>query len=223
MIALLWLSSAFFAGLLSSGHCLVMCTPMTMVIGSHIQAHARLRHYLLLNLGRVVSYSVMGALFAVAGALLAQWHFLFAAALQLLAGVLLVAMALYVSQIWQGLRQLERLGGYGYRLLRPLQQRLVPIRTAGQSYAYGMLWGFLPCGLVYSNLSVALSSADIVQGSVWMFGFGLGTSVAMLGTLLAQDAFRGFMATPWLRRLAALLLSIYGFCLIYLALTRLVF
>jgi hypothetical protein len=68
-----------------------------------------------------------------------------------------------------------------------LARRLQPGRSFAGALALGMLWGWLPCGLVYSALAFAVTAGDAWHGALLMAGFGLGTLPAMLATgLLAQ-------------------------------------
>ena len=128
---------------------------------------SRPRHYalqLMLGLGRISSYALTGALFGGLGAtmigstgLTPQW-------LQLFAGLMLLAMALYISRLWFGLLKLERAGQALWRRVQPLSQKLLPLDSALKAYTYGLCWGYLPCGLVYSSLGWSLASGSAVQG-----------------------------------------------------------
>lgn len=178
---------------------------------------------LMLGLGRITSYAITGALFGGLGAsmvgstgLMPQW-------LQLFAGLMLLAMALYISRLWFGLLKLEKAGQALWRRLQPLSQRFLPLDSALKAYAYGLCWGYLPCGLVYSALSWSLGSGSATQGALWMALFGFGTLPAVLLAGQAADALRQFQQQQWVRYGLAAVLAAYALQTIYLALRALVF
>lgn len=221
---IIWLfGSALLAGFFASSHCVVMCSPLAAVVGSQVDKTRKASMLLWLNLGRIFSYSLLGALVGAIGASLVSWQQPLSALLQLLAGLFVLAMALYIAWQWQGLRYLEQAGQPLWRYLSRLTPRLLPINSIPRGFAYGMLWGYLPCGLIYSNLSVALSSGSAIKGSVWMAGFGMGTSLAIVSSLLLSRQITDFMQERWIKLSAAALLGLYATTLIYLALGRLVF
>lgn len=178
---------------------------------------------LMLGLGRVSSYALTGALFGGIGAavigssgLLPQW-------LQLFAGLMLLAMALYISRLWFGLLMLERAGQRLWRLVQPVSRRLLPLDSSPKAFAYGLCWGYLPCGLVYSALSWSLGSGSAVNGALWMALFGLGTLPAVMLAGQAADRLRQLQQQRWIRYMLAALLGTYALQTIYLALRALVF
>lgn len=178
---------------------------------------------LMLGLGRISSYAITGALFGGLGAsmvgstgLMPQW-------LQLFAGLMLLAMALYISRLWFGLLQLEKAGQALWRKLQPVSQKLLPLDSGIKAYAYGLCWGYLPCGLVYSALSWSLGSGSATQGALWMALFGLGTLPAVLLAGQAADQLRQLQQRQWVRYGLAAVLAAYALQTIYLALRALVF
>lgn len=219
-----WLfGSAFLAGFFSSSHCVVMCSPLSAAIGSQLSPKSRFHRLALLNLGRIASYSIMGAAVGAIGAQFIQFQHIFGIVLQCIAALFMLAMAAWIGLQWQGLQHIERLGQPLWRIISAGSVRFLPINTHSKAVGYGLVWGFLPCGLIYSNLSVALSTGSTVMGSVWMFGFGLGTSLAITASLLFSKEIIGLLQERWLKIIAALALTLYATTLIYLALRRLVF
>jgi len=120
---------------------------------------------------------------------------------------MLVAMGLYLAGIWRGVTYLERAGGLLWRHIQPLTRNVLPVRSVPQALVLGGLWGWLPCGLVYSMLVAAFAWANPLDGALVMLAFGLGT----LPNLLLLGYFAGRLR-PWLQqrgvRLAAGLLVI---------------
>jgi hypothetical protein len=198
------LLSAFVIGLLGSTHCLGMCGGIVgaLTLGVRASSPAALMPYLLAyNLGRIASYALAGAL---AGALGAQLLQLVSPAQaqsigRLISGVFLLAFGLYLTGWWRGLGVLERLGAKLWSRLEPLGRRLLPVRRPQQALALGLLWGWLPCGLVYAALAWSFASGDTGRGALQMLAFGLGTLPMLLAMGAAARWLGGLSRRPALR------------------------
>lgn len=148
---------------------------------------------LLINLGRITSYAAAGAVFGwFGGALLAgdlrPWA---DDALRVLAALVVVGIGLYIGGWFPRFIVLERLGGPLWRLLEPYGRRLLPIQTPLQALLYGAVWGWLPCGLVYSMLIGSPAQGGAAAGALYMAGFGAGTlPVLLVGGMLAGRLYR---------------------------------
>lgn len=163
------LLSALVLGLLGGGHCIGMCGGLMGALTLAIPAEQRQRRLGLLlayNLGRIASYGLAGLLIGAAGWTLASGPA--ATALRLLAGLLLIAMGLYLAGWWSGLTRIEGIGRLLWRRLEPLARRLLPVRNAPRALLLGALWGWLPCGLVYSTLLWAASQGDALDSALLM-------------------------------------------------------
>lgn len=143
--------------------------------------------------------------------------------LKLLSGLLLLAMALYLTRLWFGLNQLERAGAVLWRQIQPVAKKLLPLNSRRKALGYGLCWGFLPCGLVYSALGWSLASGHVWQGGTMMFAFGMGTLPAILLSGSAAAALIRLKSQLWVRVLTGLLLGIYAIYLIWLALAPRIF
>lgn len=152
------LVSALILGLLGGGHCLGMCGglmgALTLAIPAE-QRGRRLRLLLAYNLGRILSYACAGLLLGLAGWAVARTPL--AGALRVVAGLLLIAMGLYLAGWWSGLTRVEALGRGLWRHLEPFARRLLPVSSLPRALLLGAIWGWLPCGLVYSTLLWATS------------------------------------------------------------------
>jgi len=134
------------------------------------------------NMGRMASYMAAGALFgglgAGAGALLPpSWAHGLAIGISI---AFVIALGLYLGDWWRGLAAFERLGSKLWRHLEPLGRCLLPVTRRRRALAIGLLWGWLPCGLVYAALALALASGGVLQGALTMLAFGLGTLPALI-------------------------------------------
>ncbi|MGM0563347.1 MAG: sulfite exporter TauE/SafE family protein [Pseudomonadota bacterium] len=178
----------FLVGLLSSVHCVAMCGGIMGALSSQLsqevrQSRARTLMYLLsYNGGRILSYVLIGiVLGAVGGFLLEQslWsggHAVF----RVLGAAVMMAMGLYLAGLWPSFRKVEVIGRPVWRKLSPLAQRLTPVRSPAAALAYGAVWGWLPCGLVYAVALYAASLASPTESGVAMLAFGLGTMPSLV-------------------------------------------
>ena len=200
------LVSVFFTGLLGAGHCLGMCGGIVGALSLAGGEHRGLR-LALYNLGRLCSYSLLGA---VAGALGYAFEKIAGPWLRVVAGVLLILMGLYLADWWRALVWLERAGSRLWRHIAPLGNRLLPLESHWQALPLGMVWGFLPCGLVYTALAFAASQGSSASGTAVMLAFGLGTLPALIVSGVLAGQLKQWLARRALRQMMGLLLILFG-------------
>ena len=205
------LGSALVLGLLGGGHCLGMCGglmgALTLAIPAQ-QRSRRLRLLLAYNLGRILSYATAGYLLGLAGWALENSPL--AMLLRVLAALLLIAMGLYLAGWWHGLTRIEAIGRGLWRHLQPLASRLLPVSRLPQALLLGALWGWLPCGLVYSTLLWAASQGSALDSALLMLAFGLGTWPVLLASGLAAERLLGLLRQRGIRAAAGLLVILFG-------------
>jgi len=202
------LSSAFLLGLMSSGHCLGMCGGIACALG--LQADKSKFTLLIYHAGRIASYALLALLFGATLQHLTHQQPLLSPLLRSIAGLLLLAMALHIANIWSGITQLERLGTRWWQPLQKLAKPLLPANTRLKVFALGLLWGWLPCALVYSTLAWSASRANAVESTMLMIFFGFGTAPALLASgIFSQQLKTFFQKTSW-RYAAAFLLGVYA-------------
>lgn len=205
------LISALILGLLGGGHCLGMCGGLMGALSLAIPAerrHQRLRLLVAYNVGRIFSYTAAGLLLGLAGWALASGPL--ATLLRSIAGLLLIAMGLYLAGWWSGLTRIEALGRGLWRRLQPITRRFMPITSLPRALLLGGLWGWLPCGLVYSTLLWAASQGDALHSAALMFAFGLGTLPVLLATGLAAERLAGLLRRRGVRVAGGLLVMLFG-------------
>ena len=205
------LISALILGLLGGGHCLGMCGGLMGALSLAIPAerrHQRLRLLVAYNAGRILSYTAAGLLLGLAGWALASGPL--ATMLRSIAGLLLIAMGLYLAGWWSGLTRIEALGRGLWRHLQPITRRFMPITNVPRALLLGGLWGWLPCGLVYSTLLWAASQGDALRSAALMFAFGLGTLPVLLATGLAAERLVGLLRRRGVRVAGGLLVMLFG-------------
>jgi sulfite exporter TauE/SafE len=217
--------SAFLVGLLGGVHCVGMCggivSAMTLGIGGNAQRSlARIfPFHIAYNLGRIVSYTVAGGLMGGLGIMLASFMPVYLAQQLLLAvaGVFMILLGLYLGGWLMWLSRLEQAGSVLWKRLEPLGRKLLPVRHVRQALLLGLLWGWLPCGLVYSVLIWSVSAGSVQQGSLLMLSFGLGTLPNLLAMGIVAGKLVQFMRLPRVRKLAGfavLMLGVYNLWLV---------
>ena len=180
--------SAFMAGLLSSGHCLTMCGALALAshtLGPRNESTSKRQiRTTTYHLGRLLSYTLIGTLAGGTGGLilsqtcsdetLAHWP-------RITANLALLIIAVSALIGWNGMEKLARPFLPLWRKLMPTVQRLRNSRQLSAHFTLGMLWGWIPCGLVYTVAMTAAISGSALTGASLLLGFGLGTLPALLG------------------------------------------
>ena len=207
-----WLTigAALMAGLLGGAHCAAMCGGIATGFQA-LSSRSGWGTAVETNLGRVGGYIVAGA---VAGGLgqgivqTARMEWL-AVGARVLVGVVLVLAALRLSGLLAG-RGSSRMGKRAWRLLVPLQRRLMPIDSRPKRIAAGMLWGWLPCGLSTTLLVAAWLQASAANGALTMAAFGLGTLPVMLPLTWSGARLGRWLHDPLRRSAAAAFVFLAG-------------
>lgn len=187
--------AVFLIGLLGGTHCVSMCGGIVGALSVQVQTPAtRSRQWpihLAYNLGRIFTYTAIGGLLGAIGSvgMLYDGVLPVQITLYVLANLMLIALGLYLTGFTRLLAPVERLGHHLWRRVQPLSRRFLPARSVGQALPLGLLWGFLPCGLVYSILATALVTGSAPRGAGLMLAFGLGT---LPNLMLAGMLFKRF-------------------------------
>lgn len=212
------LIAALIIGLFSSVHCFGMCGGIMGALTYSLPASTRgnraslVVHLLAYNLGRICSYALAGA---IAGSLGGTLHRLpvpsgFHIVLQTIAAALMVAMGLYLAGWLPQITRLEQLAAPLWRHLEPVGRRLLPVRSPLHAWLYGIIWGWLPCGLVFTVLLWSSVVASPLQGMLQMTTFGLGTLPTVLAAGMLSNWVQRVARKPWLRQLAGISVILLG-------------
>ena len=207
------LFAVFLVGLLGGVHCLGMCGSIVGIFTTQVpKENSRWPFHLSYSSGRIASYAVAGALVGAIGqagmvmrdAVPIQ-HILFA-----LSSVMLILLGLYLAGLWGAVRRLEQMGASLWKHLQPFTTKLLPVNTVPRAMGLGALWGWLPCGLVYSVLITALASGSATQGAFIMAAFGLGTLPNLLAIGLFWESIKGWVQSPRVRLAAGAMVVSFG-------------
>ena len=157
--------TAFIAGLLGGVHCLGMCGGIVGALSFGIKkdpssstssspSKGPFPYLLAYNSGRIVSYTLAGLLMGGISMLASNLPVLHNVqfSLQIFAALFMIALGLYIGGWWFGLRKVEKAGGIIWRKIEPISRQFIPVKSLMQAFILGILWGWLPCGLVYTIL-----------------------------------------------------------------------
>ncbi len=206
------LLAAFLVGFLGGAHCVGMCGGIVAAMSLQGGVRQPFVFHLGYNLGRILSYTLAGAVAGLIGsaAFLSERLLPVQHGLYVLAQGVLILLGLYLAGLNRAVLVLERAGGALWSRLQPRLGRLLPIRSPTQALLAGGLWGWLPCGLTYSVLVSALASGGALQGAGLMFAFGLGTLPNLLAMAWAADRLRAIAADRRIRRIAGFTVALFG-------------
>lgn len=210
--------SAFIIGLLGSGHCIVMCGGISTMLTTAISPEVKTKKYHIIfayNIGRISSYSLIGALVALTSSLAVKNIGIPITVFKSISGIFLILLGLYLGQWLMWLSHVEYMGKKLWRYISPQTKKFIPIKNTRSAFALGVLWGWLPCGLVYSTLTWALASSDMLNGALIMFFFGLGTLPALLSVSIGVINIKNLLANNIFRKLSAIFIILYGFYILF--------
>jgi len=209
--------SAFIVGLLGAGHCLGMCGGISAALTFSIdkrQLNKRIYLILSYNIGRIACYALIGALAAGFGLLAEELGFRY---MRIVAGVMIILMACSLSGVWKILSVLETFGQKIWVHIQPLGNRIMPVKNWYSAMMLGGLWGWLPCGLVYSAVALAATRANALEGAISMLCFGLGTLPAVVTGGMLADGLKKLLAGRWFRAAMAILMLCFGLWTLFMA------
>lgn len=205
-------------GLLASGHCVGMCGSIAGALALSLPLACRqdpaclARYIAVYNLGRITTYAIAGLLGGMLGAALSGAELLpmVHEVLRILAALVLIAVGLYLTGWVPQLSRMDRIGEPLWRRIEPLGRRVLPLRSLAHGFWFGLIWGWLPCGLVYYVLLLTLPAANPWQGALYMFVFGIGTLPAVAGMGATAGWLGGLNRNRTLQRVGGLALVAAG-------------
>ncbi len=218
--------TALTIGFLGSVHCVGMCGGIVGVLNAGLPHPGRqsrlsqISYHLAYSAGRILSYSVAGAIAGLVGAQSEKIDLSSAVPVGgLIAGLFMIALGLYLAGWRAAFAWLENAGQHIWKYIQPLGKRFLPVRNPLHAFGLGLVWGWLPCGLVYSVLALSVLSASPIQGALLMLGLGLGTLPMLLTLGKAHEYLRRISSRPNLRRLAGAAVIFFG---VYTSLTAMI-
>lgn len=217
MLNELTIVAAFMIGLLGSTHCIGMCGGIVGALTMGLpettrQSPLKLLPYLLTyNAGRLFSYSLAGLIIGLLSHSMSEFFQIGSFPVGgIVGGLFMVALGIYIGGWLQTMKYLEQLGGYFWRLIEPVGRRFMPVNSPVKALGLGFIWGWLPCGLVYSTLALAATSGNGIQSAMLMLAFGVGTLPMLLVMGGFAEKLQRFTRHKWTRYVAGILLIAFG-------------
>lgn len=203
-------------GLVSSLHCVGMCGPLALMMHTGRKGEggrekvSALGNALLYNLGRVTTYAGLGLVFGLVGRSFAWfgWQQKISVALGIVVLASLILPSAFTRITW--------LSGPFERMMASVRSQMSNLLFRGRpgsSYAFGLLNGLLPCGMVYMAMAGALATGTPGDGASFMAVFGLGTLPAMWA-LVVFGSMAGLEFRALARKLFPALMALVGILLI---------
>lgn len=203
--------AAILIGLAGGVHCVGMCggviAGLSLAIPNNNPPHWYIAAY---SIGRISSYALAGALTGLLGSLFSHKVANGILWLNLLSGIFLLLIACYIAGWWRILSKLEQAGGLLWRRISPIAKQLIPFRSPLHAFPYGLVWGWLPCGLVYSALTWSLASGKASGGALVMLGFGLGTLPATLLLSYSSRSIKRWLQDTRTKQIIAIFISLFA-------------
>ncbi len=175
------LVTSVLLGLISSFHCVGMCGPLALALPvAHKNQSQQLFSIASYNVGRIITYAVLGLLFGLAGRKLylsglQQWF-------SIIAGILMFVLAF---QYYIRKKNIQPAWMKGFNaFVQKLMQLSIRSRNNFSTFFLGMANGLLPCGMVYLAIAGALNTQQVLHSVIFMAGFGFGTFPAMFALSL---------------------------------------
>ena len=209
--------AAFSMGLFGSPHCLGMCGGIVTAFGlsmQHVSDSKKNGLILTYHLGRLISYSLLGLIASLVGVAIFQ-SIMSNSAPRIVLGVVLVLIGLAMLGL-PLFNQLEKVGMRFWQSLAPIRKKVFPIDSFGKALFAGLLWGFLPCGLVYGALMMAIAGNNITTGAALMFVFGLGTMPMLIATQKTVGMLQSNIKHFRLRQINGVIMLLSGLAVIFI-------
>ncbi len=213
----------FTLGLFSTLHCVGMCggiiSALTLSLDQEIQNNKfKLATYVIAyNIGRISSYIAAGVIIGVVGTTLIDLIGRNSARqfAMMLSAAMMVAIGLYVGGWFPLLSHLDRFGAKLWKRIQPISKQFVPVKRPTQALGYGAVWGWMPCGLVYTALLLSAFGGGAVNGGIGMLAFGLGTIPAVVSAGFIAGSLNQWFHQPLVRQTLGIVLV--GFAIMSLA------
>lgn len=201
--------SAIIVGFLGGAHCFGMCGPIVSTISITIPKEQTIKFNIAYNLGRIFSYITAGVIAGSLSMLLIKTgdgkNILIT--LRVLSFLMMIAIGLYISGLLNLLKFIEKLGNKIWKHIEPTATKFFPFTTIKQAFIAGVLWGFIPCGLVYGVLALVLTSGSPSYGAIYMLGFGIGTLPALVSMGIFSQKIKPWLQNKTIKLVAGLLLA----------------
>jgi len=199
-------------GLLGSGHCIGMCGPIVMALSvttAKNKSNKIIISYLLAyNLGRITSYVITGSIVSLFGIFLSSIIGIDSRKIFIIfSSMIMILLGLYLANWWvYAIVRIEKLGAFVWHLIQPMATKFIPIKNIPTAFIAGILWGMLPCGLLYTALIWAMSATSVFDATIIMISFGLGTLPAMMGVGIFSNSFKKYIQNKYIRSVAGLII-----------------
>ncbi len=194
------LITAFLMGLFGLVHCITMCGSLSLAIGFTIpKERSFFRYSTAISIGRIFGYALVGAIVNYISMSFIDFTNGGIFYLKIIASLLMIGIGLHVAGLTNFINKIEVIGIVVDRILAPVKSKILPIDSITKCLLYGLFWGFLPCGLVYTALSLAITSPSPIMAAAVMLAFGIGTLPGLIGMTSFNTKLANTLKKPLIR------------------------
>ncbi len=216
--------SALIIGFFGGAHCIGMCggvvAMLTMSLSEKIRKSPAkvFLYHLNYNLGRIISYVLLGLILGYVGSIMSDMLKMTAMnkIFRIIIGIIIIMAGLYLAGFYNSFSFLEKLGSKLWVKIQPLTKKFIPVKTLKQAFIAGLLWGYIPCGLVYTALGLAIMNGSSIGGGFIMMFFGIGTLPSLLTIGGLSVKFSNLAKNPIMKKIAGISVIIMGITALYM-------
>ncbi|MCB1712380.1 MAG: sulfite exporter TauE/SafE family protein [Candidatus Riesia sp.] len=203
--------TAFFIGILSTGHCMGMCGGIVAFLSMSGNSSNKLRYQTLYNFGRITSYILIAVVINFIGSVVINLTGFYTLLIfKSVSNIVLVIIGCHISNLFYGIFYLERIFSGFWVILSNVIKTVQNYKTPLVPFIIGLFWGQVPCGLVYSTLIWTIGFGSTFKSALLMLCFGMGTLPSMFLLGYSSMRFKSLINNKFLKLLFGLLLIFFG-------------
>lgn len=211
MIQYLDYLTAMLIGLLSSGHCLSMCGGIVAALSLKKNIKTNHFYHIAYNVGRIISYSTIALFVNILGYFFFELGGYYTFLFKILSNLVLIIIGLHITNISNSIFLIDSLLLYVWKFILKIISKIKPSRNILYALILGFLWGYIPCGLIYSTIIWSVGFESIVKSSVLMIFFGIGTLPSMLLVGILSVKFNKIFCNALVKYVAGSFIILFGF------------
>ena len=214
--------TAFLIGFLGSAHCFGMCGGIVVAVSMSLNnLQHKFLYQILFNIGRILSYVLICLFVSFLGSFLfnieSKAAFIF---IKLGSNIILILLSLYLLNLFKWLYFIENILFKLWKTFYPIIKKINIKKKPANIFFLGLLWGNLPCGLVYSTLAWCVGSSNTIkEAGILMFFFGCGTIPSMLLTFVLTNKIKNYIYNTIFKYITAtciMLFALYNISMIFI-------
>ncbi|HFL8819309.1 MAG TPA: sulfite exporter TauE/SafE family protein [Candidatus Azoamicus sp. OHIO2] len=202
--------TAILIGLISSGHCLSMCGGIVVAFSFKTYSKNQYIYQFLYNIGRITSYSLIAIIVNLFGVFLFDFSGYYSYYLKIFSNFILIIIGLHICNIFHGLFFIESFLWNFWNIISSIIGKINPLKSIYHAFLLGMVWGYIPCGLIYSTIIWTAGFGSITKSFMLIILFGIGTLPSMLLAGVLSTKFKNILYNKIVRSIAGSFIILFG-------------